>query len=135
MDAIIGVLQDFQPAAIVVAIVAIGAIVSGMFEPRVGPWLSLIAVAGVTAYVGNRVFAVDPRPAWLLPLAAAGCLAAVGAGYRLYRAIHAASNQDRTVAYVFPAALAIAALWMSIAFIERSATSDAAAAAAALLTP
>lgn len=122
MDDVILVLKDLEPAAFIVVVVALIAVISGMVRPEIGPWLSLLALAGVTAYVGRRVLDVDPRPAWLLPLAFAGGLAAVGAGYRVWRAIQARSYNDRTVAYVFPTALAIFALWLSIALIEYDVT-------------
>jgi hypothetical protein len=118
VDTLISILQDFQPAAIVIAIVAIIGLLAGMVEPRIGPWVCLAGLLGVSVYVGTRVSEVDARPAWLLPLALAGALAAVGAAVRLYRAITATANNDRTVAYVFPTALAIVALWLSIALIE-----------------
>lgn len=118
MDDFLTILRDLQPAAFIVAGLAVVAIASGMSAPRVGPWASLVVLAGVTAYVGHRVVDVENRPAWLLPLAFAGLLAALGAGYRLWRAAHARSNNDRTVAYVFPTALAIFALWLSVALIE-----------------
>jgi hypothetical protein len=118
VDTLISILQDFQPAAVVITIVAIIGLVSGMVEPRIGPWVSLVGLVGVAIYVGSRVSEVDSRPAWLLPLALAGALAALGAAIRLYRAITATANNDRTVAYVFPTALAIVALWLSIALIE-----------------
>ncbi len=116
------VLRDLQPAAIIVALVTLVAIISGMSLPQAGPWVSLAALAGVTLYVGHRVMTVQDRPAWLLPLALAGLLAAVGAGYRLWRAAHARSNNDRTIGYVFPTAMAIFALWLSVALIEFDAT-------------
>lgn len=122
MKDVIVVLKDLQPAAFIVVIVAFSAILAGMVRPLVGPWLALLALAGVVAYVGHRVQAVDPRPAWLLPLAIAGLFAAVGAGYRLWSAVKARSNNDLTVAYVFPTALAIFALWLSVALIEYDAS-------------
>lgn len=112
------VLRDLQPAAFIVGGVILIAIISNALDPRIGPWISLLALAGVTVYVGNRVLGVTERPAWLLPLAIAGVLTAVAAGYRLWHAIHARSNHDNTVGYVFPTALAIVALWLSIALIE-----------------
>ena len=122
MDDVIVVLKDLQPAAFIIAGVILIAIISNLLEPRIGPWVSLFALAGVTVYVGNRVLGVSDRPAWLLPLAVAGVGAAVAAGFRLWRAIHARSNSDQTVAYVFPTALAIVALWLSIALIEFEAS-------------
>lgn len=122
MDDVIQVLSDLRPAAFIIAGVVLIAIISNMLEPRIGPWISLFALGGVTIYVANRVLGVDDRPAWLLPLAVAGLIAAVAAGYRLWRAIHARSNNDNTVAYVFPTALAIFALWLSIALIEFETT-------------
>ena len=127
MDDVLVVLKDLQPAAFIIAGVILIAIISNMLEPKIGPWISLFALAGVTVYVANRVLGVGDRPAWLLPLAVAGLLAAVAAGYRLWRAIHARSNSDLTVAYVFPTALAIVALWLSIALIEFQASSVTAA--------
>jgi len=129
VDDVITVLKDLQPAAFIVVAVAVVAILSGMSVPEVGPWAALAALVGVTAYVGHRVLNVETRPAWLLPLACAGLLAAVGAGYRVWHAAHARSNNDRTVAYVFPTALAIFALWLSVALIEFDATNLSAAAA------
>lgn len=126
MDDVILVVKDLQPAAIIVAAVALVAILSNMLLPLIGPWASMLAVGGVTVYVGNRVLAVDPRPAWLLPLAVAGVALAVAAGYRLWKAIHATANNDKTVGYVFPTALAICGLWLSIALIEFDASSVAA---------
>lgn len=122
MDDVIFVLKDLQPAAFIIAAVAAIAVVSHRLSPMVGPWASLLAVGGVTAYVGNRVIAVDPRPAWLIPLAGAGLLMAATAGYRLFKAIRATSNSDKTIGYVFPAALAIGALWLAIALIEFDAS-------------
>ncbi len=122
VDDVILVAKDLQPAAFIIVAVAIVAIASNMFMPIVGPWASLIAVAGVTVYVGNRVSAVDSRPAWLLPLAAAGGLMAAAAGYRLWKAIRATSNSDRTIGYVFPTAMAIGALWLAIALIHVEAS-------------
>jgi hypothetical protein len=122
MDDVIQVLSDLRPAAFIIAGVILIAILSNMLEPRIGPLISLLALAGVTVYVANRVLEVEDRPAWLLPLAIAGLVAAVAAGYRLWRALHARSNNDNTVAYVFPTALAIFALWLSIALIEFETT-------------
>jgi len=122
MDDVITVLKDLQPAAIIVVLVALIAIISGMSIPRVGPWAALVALGGVTAYVLHRVLDVNERPTWLLPLMCVGLVAAAGAGYRVWHAAHARSNNDRTVAYVFPTALAIFALWLSIALIEFEAS-------------
>jgi F0F1-type ATP synthase membrane subunit c/vacuolar-type H+-ATPase subunit K len=122
VDDVVVVLKDLQPAAIIVAAVAIVALVSRMLNPRIGPWAGLLTIAGVTVYVGNRVRDVDPRPAWLLPLALAGLLVAVMAGYRLWKAIHATSNNDHTIGYVFPTAVAVVSLWLSIALIEFDAS-------------
>lgn len=122
MDDVIFVVKDLQPAGMIVVIVALVAVISNMVMPRIGPWVSLLAVGGVTAYVGNRVLGVDPRPAWLLPLAIAGVAMAASAGYRIYKAIHATANNDKTIGYVFPTALAIGALWLSIALIEFDAS-------------
>jgi hypothetical protein len=44
------------------------------------------------------------------------------AGYRLWKAIHATANSDKTIGYIFPTALAICALWLSIALIEFNAS-------------
>jgi hypothetical protein len=118
MDDVMQVLSDLRPAAFIIGGIILIAVISNMLEPRIGPWISLLALAGVTAYVANRVLGVDDRPAWLLPLAIAGLIAAVAAGDRLWRAIHARSNNDNTVGYVLPTALAIFALWLSIALIE-----------------
>jgi len=118
VDDFVFVMKDFQPAAIIVIAVAVVSILSGMTVPQVGPWVSMLSLAAVTVYVGNRVLGVDARPAWLLPLTIAGTIAAAGAGFRVWRAMHARSNNDRTIAYVFPTALAIVALWLSIALIE-----------------
>lgn len=127
MDDVIQVLSDLRPAAFIIAGVVLIAILSNMLEPRIGPLISLLALAGVTVYVANRVLDVEDRPAWLLPLAVAGLVAAVAAGYRLWRALHARSNNDNTVAYVLPTALAIFALWLSIALIEFETTTITAA--------
>ncbi len=127
MDDVIIVVKDLQPAALIVLAVTVVAMLSNMVLPRVGPWTSLLAVGGVTAYVGHRVLAVDSRPAWLLPLAVAGVLLAVAAGYRLWKAIGATANNDRTIGYVFPTALAICALWLSIALIQFDASQITAA--------
>ena len=118
MNDVILVVKDLQPAAVIVVAVAVVAMLSNMVLPRVGPWASLLAVGGVTAYVGHRVLAVQPRPAWLLPLAIAGVALAAIAGYRLWKAIHATANNDKTIGYIFPTALAICALWLSIALIQ-----------------
>ena len=128
MDDVIFVVKDLQPAAFIIVIVALIAVASNMVVPIVGPWASLLAVGGVTAYVGDRVLAVDPRPAWLIPLASAGALMAVMAGYRLWKAIKATSHSDKTIGYVFPTALAIGALWLAIALIEFDASQVIAAA-------
>ena len=127
MNDVIAVLKDLEPAAIIIVLVSLVSVISGMSAPQVGPWASLAALVAVTAYVGHRVASVENRPAWLLPLALAGLLAAVGAGFRLWRAAYARSNNDRTVAYVFPTALAIFALWLSVALIEFNATNLASA--------
>ena len=74
------------------------------------------------AYAGNRVVNVADRPAWLLPLALAGAVAGVLAAARLVRAIKARSQNDMTVGYVFPTALAIVAMWLSIALINFEST-------------
>lgn len=126
VDDVILVLKDLQPAAFIVAAVAIVALVSKMLNPRIGPWVALGAIAGVIVYVGNRVREVDPRPDWLLPLALAGLLMAVMAGYRLWKAIHAASNNDHTIGYVFPTGIAVVSMWLSIALIEFDAAGLAA---------
>ena len=117
------VVKDLRPAALIVVAVVLIAMLSNMLLPLVGPWMSMVAVGGVTAYVGHRVLAVDPRPAWLLPLAVAGVAMAAMAGYRLWKAIHATANSDKTIGYIFPTALAICALWLSIALIELDASS------------
>ena len=122
MDDVVLVVKELQPAAFIIIAVAVIAIVSNMASPMVGPWASLLAVGGVTAYVGNRVLAVDPRPAWLIPLAGAGVLMAAMAGYRLWKAVKATSNSDKTIGYIFPTALAIGALWLVIALIEFDAS-------------
>ena len=129
VDDVILVVKDLQPAAFIIVAVAVLAVLSHRVSPRVGPWVSLLAVCAVTAYVGNRVIAVDPRPAWLIPLAGAGVLMAATAGYRLFKAIKATSNSDNTIGYVFPAALAIGALWLAIALIEFDAAQAVAAVA------
>ncbi len=122
VDDVVLVVKDLQPAAFIIVAVALIALVSNMVSPMVGPWASLLTVGGVTAYVAIRVLAVDPRPAWLLPLAGAGMVMAAMAGYRLWKAIKATSNSDKTIGYVFPAALAIGALWLAIALIEFDAS-------------
>lgn len=122
MDDVVLVVKDLQPAALIVVAVTLVAILSNMMVPIVGPWASMLAVGGVTVYVGNRVLAVDQRPSWLLPLAIAGVVMAATAGYRLWKAIHATANHDQTIGYVFPTALAIGALWLSIALIEFDAS-------------
>lgn len=124
MDTLVTILKDFQPAGVVIVAVALAAIVSNMTMPQIGPWVSFLAIGGVAVYVGNRVMDVDPRPAWLLPLALGGAVAAVGAVSRLLTAMTARSNNDNTVGYVFPTALAIAALWLSIALINFQATHE-----------
>lgn len=127
MDDVLLVLKDLQPAAFIVVGVALVGLISNMILPMIGPWASLLTVAGVTVYVGNKVLAVDPRPAWLLPLALAGLGMAVMAGYRVWKAIHATANNDKTIGYVFPTALAVVALWLSIALIEFDASKVVAA--------
>mgnify|MGYP003398200627 CR=1 FL=1 len=127
MDDVILVLKDLQPAAFIVVAVALVGLISNMILPMIGPWASLLTVAGVTVYVGNKVLAVDPRPAWLLPLALAGLAMAVMAGYRVWKSIHATANNDKTIGYVFPTALAVVALWLSIALIEFDASKVVAA--------
>ena len=122
MDDVIIVVKDLQPAALIVVAVAVVALVANMVLPRIGPWAALLALGGVTAYVGNRVVDVTPRPAWLLPLAVAGLVMAVIAGFRTWTAIHATANNDRTIGYVFPTAIAVVALWLSIALIEFDAS-------------
>ncbi len=126
MNDVIVVVKDLQPAALIVVAVALIAMLSNMLLPLIGPWASMLAVAGVTVYVGNRVLAVESRPAWLLPLALAGVALAAMAGYRLWKAIHATANNDQTIGYIFPTALAICALWLSIALIEFNASPIAA---------
>ena len=122
MDDVVFVVKELQPAALIVVAVAVIAVVSNMLLPMLGPWASMLAVGGVAVYVGNRVLGVDPRPAWLLPLAVAGAMMAAVAGYRLWKSIHAIANNDNTIGYIFPAALAICALWLSIALIEFDAS-------------
>ena len=122
MNDVMFVVKDLRPAALIVVAVVLIAMLSNMLLPLVGPWASMVAVAGVTAYVGRRVLAVDPRPAWLLPLAVAGVAMAAMAGYRLWKAIHATANSDKTVGYIFPTAVAICVLWLSIALIEFDAS-------------
>ena len=63
----------------------------------------------------------------LAVLALAGGLMAVMAGYRVWKAIHATANNDKTIGYVFPTALAVVALWLSIALIEFDASKVTAA--------
>lgn len=126
MNDVIVVVKDLQPAALIVVAVALIAMLSNMLLPLIGPWASMLAVAGVTVYVGNRVLAVESRPAWLLPLTLAGVALAAMAGYRLWKAIHATANNDQTIGYIFPTALAICALWLSIALIEFNASPIAA---------
>ncbi len=126
MNDVIVVVKDLQPAAVIVVAVALIAMLSNMLLPLIGPWASMLAVAGVTVYVGNRVLAVESRPAWLLPLTLAGVALAAMAGYRLWKAIHATANNDQTIGYIFPTALAICALWLSIALIEFNASPIAA---------
>lgn len=134
MDTLITILKDFQPAGVVIVLVAIAAIVSNMTMPEIGPWVSLLSLAGVSIYVGNRVLGVETRPSWLLPLALGGLVACVFAGTRLVSALQARSYNDNTVGYVFPTALAIGAMWLSIALIQFQATHDAIT-ATALLAP
>jgi hypothetical protein len=129
MDDVILVVKDLQPAAFIVVAVALVAIISNMVLPQVGPWVSMLTLAAVTVYVGNRVLGVESRPGWLLPLALAGAAMAAMALYRLWRAINATSNNDQTIGYVFPTALAVAALWLSIALIEFDAAGISAVAA------
>lgn len=126
MNDVIVVVKDLQPAALIVVAVTLIAMLSNMLLPLIGPWASMLAVAGVTVYVGNRVLAVESRPAWLLPLTLAGVALAAMAGYRLWKAIHATANNDQTIGYIFPTALAICALWLSIALIEFNASPIAA---------
>ena len=126
MNDVIVVVKDLQPAALIVVAVALIAMLSNMLLPLIGPWASMLAVAGVTVYVGNRVLSVESRPAWLLPLTLAGVALAAMAGYRLWKAIHATANNDQTIGYIFPTALAICALWLSIALIEFNASPIAA---------
>ena len=122
MNDVMFVVKDLRPAALIVVAVVLIAMLSNMLLPLVGPWASMVTVAGVTAYVGHRVLAVDPRPAWLLPLAIAGVAMAAMAGYRLWKAIHATANSDKTIGYILPTAMAICALWLSIALIEFDAS-------------
>lgn len=122
MDTLITILKDFQPAGLVIVAVAAISMLGNRTIPRIGPWTSLIAIAGTAAFVGNRIVAVESPPAWLLPLAIAGAVTALGAAIRLVRAISAHSYNDHTVAYVFPTALAISALWLSVALINFTAT-------------
>lgn len=124
MDTLLTILKDFQPAGILIVAVALASIGGNMTMPQIGPWVSFVAVLGTAAYVGNRVNAVADRPAWLLPLALAGAIAAIAAAYRLFRAIRAHSYNDHTVGYVFPTALAIAAMWLSIALINFQSTHE-----------
>ena len=126
MNDVIVVVKDLQPAALIVVAVTLIAMLSNMLLPLIGPWASMLAVAGVTVYVGNRVLAVESRPAWLLPLTLAGVALAAMAGYRLWKAIHATANNDQTIGYIFPTALAICVLWLSIALIEFNASPIAA---------
>ncbi len=122
MDDVVLVLKDLQPAAVIIVALAVAALVCRAVDPRIGPWLGFLGLAGVTAHVGNRVQGVDPRPEWLLPLALAGLLLAIVAGYRLWKAIHATANHDYTIGYVFPTAIAVLGMWLSIALIEFDAT-------------
>lgn len=118
MDTLLTILMDFQPAGIVIILVAVASIVSNRLLPQAGPWAALVAIGGVGAYVGNHVMDMTSRPAWLLPLAAVGALIALGSGLRLVRAIKAHAYNDHTVGYVFTTALAITAMWLSIAVIN-----------------
>ena len=123
MNDVIFVVKDLQPAAIiVVAVVADRNAVEHVAAAR-RPMGAMVAVAGVTAYVGHRVLAVDPRPAWLLPLAVAGvAMAAAGAGTACGRRFTRPRTATSTIGYIFPTALAICALWLSIALIEFDAS-------------
>lgn len=118
MDDVIVILKDLEPAAYIVLGVAVAAVISSRVAPRVGPWVSLLALMGATVYVLRQVIAENPRPSWAIPLALAGVMAAAGAAYRVWNAARARSMNDKTVAYVFPTALAIFALWLSIALLE-----------------
>jgi len=118
VDTLLTILKDFQPAGLVIILVAVASIVSNRLAPQAGPWAALVAIGGVAAYVGNHVMDMTSRPAWLLPLAAVGAIVALGSGLRLFRAIQAHAYNDHTVGYVFTTALAIASMWLSIALIN-----------------
>jgi hypothetical protein len=124
VDTLLTILMDFQPAGIVIILVAVASIVSNRLLPQAGPWAALVAIGGVAAFVGNRIMDMETHPAWLLPLAAVGAIIALGAGLRLVRAIQAQAYNDHTVGYVFTTALAIAAMWLSIALINFQATNQ-----------
>lgn len=124
MDTLLTILKDFQPAGMVIILVAVASIVSNRLMPQAGPWAALVAIAGVGAFVGNRIMDIEARPAWLLPLAAVGGLIALGSAARLVRAIRAQAYNDHTVGYVFTTALAITAMWLSIAVINFQATNQ-----------
>lgn len=118
VDTLLTILKDFQPAGVVIVLVAAISMVSERLMPQVGPWASLLAIAGIAAFVGNRVVNMADRPAWLLPLAAVGAMSAVAAGTRLFRSVKAHAYNDQTIGYVFPTALSIGAMWLSIALIN-----------------
>lgn len=122
VDTLLTILKDFQPAGVIIILVAVVSIGGNMTMPQIGPWASLVAIAATAAYVGNRVMGMDARPAWLIPLATAGAITAIATGLRLFRAIRAQSYNDHTVGYVFPTALSIAAMWLSIALINFQGT-------------
>lgn len=111
-------LTELKPAALIVAALLAVALVSSRFMPEIGPWISLAAVAGTAIYVGNQVTGVTDRPQWLLPVAGAGAILAVLAGVRLLGAIKARSNNDNTIGYLFPTAMAVVGMWMSVALIR-----------------
>jgi len=125
MDDITAFLTELKPAGLIVAALLVIALVSSRFMPEIGPWVSLAALAGTAVYVATRVADVQTRPQWLLPVAIGGAILAILAGVRLIGAIRSRSHSDNTVGYLFPTAVAILGLWMSVALIRFEHVGDA----------
>ncbi len=118
MDSITPFLTELKPAALIVAVLLAVALVSSRFVPEAGPWVSLAALLGTGVYVAQHVRGVEERPQWLLPVAIGGAVLAALAIARVVGTIRARSHSDNTIGYLFPTAVAVLGMWMSVALIN-----------------